>query len=556
MVANTYLEIYTMMFGWNMYEAIWDVLVGTGVALIPFIVAVVSTFKETYSAGNASETIKNMETTLLGMILVLMLCVIPYKSMSTTLSGVRYEVTVQDCGTASNTNTPSSTASGSGTNTQTGFDSAMSDLQTWQVHKPVAWTLVETVSTAITHTSIKSMTCVNNYEFMLMRIANITIQDETLRKDIQNFYEACYKPAVNKYKSNPPLDPVSGNPMVLTNVEPWEDIDWMGSRILLGYANAYYRDTELYVSNYENKGFTRQPTWRESDAAHQTGVYPDCEEGWLGERNAAGWFNAGGDGLRERILDDIPDDEVGDIVDDWKTWGAGVFSKQTEPDEVKEDMILKLILENNHSDLSAATQLDMSNNFDADKGFWSQLWDGATQIGNVLTSANEFLQANAVQQMFKVAGPMLLVMFQMIVVIAAPFVMIFGSYGFSSFFALAVTWFSLEFINAIWAAAYWFDNRILQIYATNAGWFDEMTNSLLIRIISMSSIFLLPMIWLSIMAMAGSSMLRGMGGGGVGGGVAAGSSAFAGGMAGTMRNTRGLLPGRGGNQGGGGRGRR
>lgn len=221
MIANTYLEIYTMMFGWNMYEAIWDVLVGTGVALIPFIVAVVSTFKENYSGGNAGETIKSMETTLLGMILVLMLCVIPYNGMATTLSGVRYEVTVQDCGTASNTNTPSSTASGTGDNTQTGFDSTMSDLQTWQVHKPVAWTLIETVSTAITHTSIKSMTCVNNYEFMLMRISNITIQDETLRKDIQNFYEACYKPAVNKYKTNPPVD-INGNPIVLTNVAPWK----------------------------------------------------------------------------------------------------------------------------------------------------------------------------------------------------------------------------------------------------------------------------------------------------------------------------------------------
>lgn len=555
MIANTYLEIYTLMFGWNMYEAIWDVLVGTGLALIPFIVAVVSTFKENYSSGKANETVKSMETTLLGMILVLMLCVIPYKNMSTTLSGVRYEVTVQDCGTASNTNTPSSTASGNGDNTQTGFDSTMSDLQTWQVHKPVAWTLVETVSTAISHTSIKSMTCVNNYEFMLMRIANVTIQDETLRNDIQNFYEACYKPALNKYKTNPPVD-INGNPIVLTNVEPYEDIDWMGSRILLGSPNAYYRDEELYVSNYENKGFQRQPTWRKSDASHQTGVHPYCDEVWLGERSATGWLNAGGDGLRERILDDIPVDEVGDIVDDWKTWGAGVFSRQNDPDEIKEDMILKLILDNNHSDLTAATQLDMTNNFDANKSFLSQLWDDTTQVGNVLTGANEFLQANAIQQMFKTAAPMLLAMFQMIVVIAAPFVMIFGNYSFSSFFALAVTWFSLEFINVIWAAAYWFDNRILQIYATNAEFFDEMTNSFLIRIVSMSSILILPMIWLSIMAMAGSSMLRGMGGGGVGGGVAAGSSAFAGGMAGTLRNTRGLWPGRGGNQGGGGRGRR
>lgn len=41
MVANTLLEIYTLMFGWNMYEAIWDVLVGSGLALVPFIVAII-----------------------------------------------------------------------------------------------------------------------------------------------------------------------------------------------------------------------------------------------------------------------------------------------------------------------------------------------------------------------------------------------------------------------------------------------------------------------------------------------------------------------------------
>jgi len=89
MVANTLLEIYTLMFGWNMYGAIWDVLVGSGIALVPFIAAIIANFRDNYSNGQAGETIKSMELTLLGMIIVLMLCVIPYKGFSTQLSTVR-----------------------------------------------------------------------------------------------------------------------------------------------------------------------------------------------------------------------------------------------------------------------------------------------------------------------------------------------------------------------------------------------------------------------------------------------------------------------------------
>ena len=518
MVANTLLEIYTLMFGWNMYEAIWDVLVGSGLALVPFIVAIISNFKDNYSTGEAAQTIRSMETTLLGMILVLMLCVLPYKGFSTQLSTVRYELGVPDCNAPSN-------ISGTGNNVSPAYNSTFSDLSGWQVHKPVAWSFVEFLSTAITHTTIKSMTCVNNYEYMLMRISNVSIQSERLREEVQQFNEVCYQKAIARFRENPPT------PELPANVTPWANIDWMGSHILLGYLDEYYEHPSAYMHRMEDKGFTRQTVMRQSDQVNEFGANPSCKEVWLGEESLGGGVNASL-GLRHKLLNDLPMDEAGDILGDWKTWGFNVFTTTNVTEELKEDMILKLVLQNNAANLKSSTDVDMSNNFEAEQSRWRSVLDKIFDIANVGTSANEFLQANSIRQMFKIAGPMILVMLQMVIILAAPFVMLFGNYGLVSFFGLALTYFSLEFINAIWAAAYWFDNRILDMYGSQAGGFDEATNSLLISTVATSSILLLPMVWLSVMAYAGAGMLRGISGGGVAGGTAAGATGFSRGVGG------------------------
>ena len=525
MVANTLLEIYTLMFGWNMYGAIWDVLVGSGIALVPFIAAIIANFRDNYSTGQAAETIKSMELTLLGMIVVLMLCVIPYKGFSTQLSTVRYELGVPDCN-------PPANVSGTGNNTATGFDTSFSDVGGWQVYKPVAWSFIEFLSSAITHTTIKSMSCVNNYEYMLMRVSHVTIQDDTLRDEVRRFKEVCYNKAVQRFKDNPPA---GGLP---ANVTPWADIDWIGSRTLLGYADEYYSHPEAYVTNMDDKGFSRQPTLRKSDEANQFGANPYCKEVWLGEQGA-GLFS-GAKGLREKLLDDIPSDESGDILDTWKDWGSDMLTMGTVTNEVKEDLILKMILDNNSANLSASTNINMSNNFDADQGIGRDVLDKALGIANIVTTANEFLQANSIRAMFKIAGPMILALMQMIVIIAAPFIMLLGRYQIASFVGLGMTYFSLEFVNAIWAAMFWFDNRILDLYASQAGFLDVATNGMLISMVSTASILLMPTVWLSIMAYSGAGMLRGMGTGGVGGGAAAGGTGFKGGVGSVGRGAKSI----------------
>lgn len=506
MVANNLLEIYTLLFGWNMYEAIWDVLVGSGLALIPFIAAVITNFRDNYEGSDAESTIKGLEIKVVSMILVLMLCVIPYKGWEIDLATVKYNLEIPDCNPPANTK-------GQGDNTGTAYDDSFTDMGGIGVYKPVAWSFVEFLSSAVTHTTIKSMSCANNYEFMLMRISQITIQDPGLRQRVRDFHEVCYKKAIELYHENPiPL---------AANISPVQDVDWIGSRTLL---DVYYRHPEAYMRNMERFGFNRQPAIRDSDERNKTGANPYCREVWLGEEGP-GVVNTAL-GLRQLILNDIPADEAGDILGDWMDWGSQVLTVGVADEPTREDLIIKMILQADAANLRSQTDVDLSNNFDTNKSWYKEVADAVFSASGFFTSIDEWLQSNTMKQMVKIAGPMILALIQMVVIMASPFVLLLGQYRFSAFLTVALSYFSFEFINAIWAAAFWFDNRILDIYASNAGWLDSPTTGLLLSAISAGSTILLPGIWLSIMAYAGAGMVRGMGMGGVGGGSAAGSGAF------------------------------
>ena len=37
MTVDSYLELFTTLFGWTFYNILWDVLVGTGIVFLPFL---------------------------------------------------------------------------------------------------------------------------------------------------------------------------------------------------------------------------------------------------------------------------------------------------------------------------------------------------------------------------------------------------------------------------------------------------------------------------------------------------------------------------------------
>tara|TARA_R110001592_G_scaffold316364_1_gene592812 strand:+ start:47971 stop:49632 length:1662 start_codon:yes stop_codon:yes gene_type:complete len=525
MIANNLIEIYTLIFSWNIYNAIWTILVGTGLALVPFIVLVIQGLKNYNDVRGIKGTVHGIERTLLGMILVMSLCVIPYPNAGQSLASVQYKLDVPDCNVRSD---PLLNTSGQGDNTGEIHDSTFAGMAPSIVHQPVAWYGVNYISSAITYAAIKAMDCVNNYELMLLRISEVRIQDPVVRERVKNFYETCYKKTLARYKENPVAIP--------NDIDPLDDIDWIGSRIFLNQLDEYYQHEEAYMPNMEQYGFTRDEVNRASDEGAQevTGANPSCKEVWEGEANGVN----PAEGLRDVILDAIPEDKVGSVTGDWVDWGHFVLTDAAIHPRDMGDLLIKMVLEADALNLNSTTEINFGNDFNTNQGVVKEVLDAASMMFGTYASATQFFEINALKQVAKIAGPIVLAIVQMIIIFAAPFIMVLTGYKFESFFALALTYFTFEFINVIWATAFWFDNHILDLYLSKSdGVLDTYTNTLLALIVSAGNLFIMPMLWLGMMAYAGPGMVRGLGAAGAGaaaGGAGAGGGKVASNVGGTI----------------------
>ncbi len=51
MSVDSYLELFTTLFGWAFYNVLWDVLVGTGIVYLPFLGVLIDNWREPAEGG-------------------------------------------------------------------------------------------------------------------------------------------------------------------------------------------------------------------------------------------------------------------------------------------------------------------------------------------------------------------------------------------------------------------------------------------------------------------------------------------------------------------------
>ena len=51
MSVDSYLELFTTLFGWTFYGILWDVLVGTGIVFLPFLGILIDNWREPAEGG-------------------------------------------------------------------------------------------------------------------------------------------------------------------------------------------------------------------------------------------------------------------------------------------------------------------------------------------------------------------------------------------------------------------------------------------------------------------------------------------------------------------------
>ena len=51
MSVDSYLELFTSLFGWTFYGILWDVLVSTGIVYLPFLGILIDNWREPAQGG-------------------------------------------------------------------------------------------------------------------------------------------------------------------------------------------------------------------------------------------------------------------------------------------------------------------------------------------------------------------------------------------------------------------------------------------------------------------------------------------------------------------------
>ncbi|MGB5670696.1 MAG: conjugal transfer protein TraG N-terminal domain-containing protein, partial [Sedimenticolaceae bacterium] len=77
MSVDSYLELFTTLFGWAFYGVLWDVLVGTGIVYLPFLGILIDNWREPAEGGQFGTatglSLRRMEIELFIALLVVVL---------------------------------------------------------------------------------------------------------------------------------------------------------------------------------------------------------------------------------------------------------------------------------------------------------------------------------------------------------------------------------------------------------------------------------------------------------------------------------------------------
>lgn len=284
MGVESYTELYTTIFGWQLYNNLWHILTASGLIFLPFLGMIIRNFIESsqtqYVSSASFTTLRQIEIDLLIMLTVMVLAGQPLVSLdSEELKFVNLCVT---------------TEKGMGEQLVTAQnDRSLYRQMALKEHKatkvPLWWYGVMAVSGGITHTAKRGIPCVSLIHQVQYLINTVHISDPILQSDIRLFVEECYLPthqfdAVGR-RQLLPKDWESGayeeadaylrkiystKPLLADKID--ELFTWIGSPLYLSVAG-----THFYAGRIVRQ--IEYPTLKGKT------VHPTCRQFWLGWRD-------------------------------------------------------------------------------------------------------------------------------------------------------------------------------------------------------------------------------------------------------------------------------
>ena len=482
MSVDSYLELFTTLFGWTFYGILWDVLVGTGIVYLPFLGILIDNWREPAEGGEFGTvtglSLRRMEIELFIALLVVV------------LAGQPAELTALNAATLSYTPPPTLTnpdpisatiATPQSTYGSSGFSGSPDT-----VNLPIWWYAVLAASSGINHAVIEGLPSAADMRTYEQQARLATIADPRLRQEVSQFFSECFIPTRSKYQAE---QPTSAAVTGLLQTYGSDDPDWLGSHV--------YRETPGY---YDVLRPSSSIVGWVYTAARDTEYDPTDPPTW-GKPYCKAWWEDSDIGLRQKLVAeaDITSGGLSGLIVAIAPFLAG---------ESQYDAVAKVVLTNAPPSWSNNDLVAYNTGTSGLTSYATQFVKGGLAAGGVIAASAMFsvTMTAVIQGLPIVQAVLLLGMYALL-----PLLVVLSRYSISMMMTGALAIFTVKFWSVLWYLALWVDqNLILSMYPdvnvffqifANPGEHD--TKRMLLNMITTSLYLGLPLLWSAMMAWAG-----------------------------------------------------
>ncbi|HBQ42406.1 MAG TPA: hypothetical protein DD808_17840 [Halieaceae bacterium] len=511
MGVASYFEFVTTLFSWILYQGIWAVLVDSGIVFIPIIAMVLGNCLDSHKGGDdegsaAIQSLKKIEADFIAMLGVLIFAGIPL--LEVRLADMEYNKPALRCTEAAET-IP-------GTDTGTTYDTTLAAMGDQTGSIPLWWAMMHWLSKAVTAASVAAIPCSYDVATIDYRLAEANLEDPDLNRELEQFKRDCWQPSLAR---------LSRTGMGSMTAEEKAEVTWLGSAYLQG-SGLYDR----YHSAVPNPQWSFDPA---RDAGFEqyasAGGFPACSDWWANSTL----------GLRRRVLDYLPADvrdemiySADNLVERTSTVSLSTseredvflrkyLSVKRTTEAVSSDMPLAVTYGDGAKQVRQGRFADWRNSDSVllqtagtmlNHGAYLIMGEAARDVGvagmafvgSALKAPAAIGEGYAMRNGISLFQPLALMM----MVIALPFLLIFGRYSLRSLITLSIIYFGFHFLTFIWAVAFWTDNNLMHLL-TSAGGLSvfasgtSATQSLILLYISRFLYIVFPLLYLTAVGWVG-----------------------------------------------------
>lgn len=490
MGMDSYLELFTTMYGWFFSSVIVRAFADTGLLALPFVFILIGLWAEAHEDGwedgGAERLVRKLEVKIWSSLFVIVTCVNASNLTAINHSSLSY--------VPMRTSVDPAPVAATGDDSQSTYGAAFADVPNVSAVPPW-WYTVMTVSSGL-NAAIRAGISGSVRDFrMIQDLAQIaTVEDPRLRHEIQRFYSECFVPARSRFLRTEQAGPQTQAAIAARGES---DVDWMGS-LALRTDPAYY---PTIYSRYDVPGFPYDPV-RDSE------VEPSGPIPTFGRPTCQDWWENDTAGLRNKMANTVG--AIGDL----RTRVAAAFTLTSE-DELN-DQLARLALQK-----ASPSYIDPERILGDDRGAVQTALQAVTGVMGAAGATWEGLKASASMMpmitLMTMVQPILLMALYMFL----PLVTIFSGYSLRVMLIGAIAIFTIKFWTVMWFIARWLDDHLIEamypgangnvlLEAITTG-LDGSYKRLILNILLMMVFLGLPLIWSGMMAWIGYNLSEGLG---------------------------------------------